>query len=187
MALVPARQLPCWSRKVTKDTSISARRMGENDLEYVLKWRNHPDIRRFMLSQHEITPAEHRAWFDRASRDETRALLVIEEYSRPLGCVIFSGVQKNATADWSFYSAPKNPAGTGTRICAAALDFAFNELGVHKVAGQVLEFNLASIRVHQRLGFMQEGNLRKHNLINDTHQNLVLFGILASEWPVCSN
>jgi UDP-4-amino-4,6-dideoxy-N-acetyl-beta-L-altrosamine N-acetyltransferase len=156
--------------------------MGENDLGYVLRWRNHPEIRRFMLSQHEITLAEHRAWFDRASRDETRALLVIEEYGGPLGCVIFSGVEKNATADWSFYSAPGSPAGTGTRICATALDFAFSELRLHKVAGQVLDFNLASIRIHQRLGFTREGSLREHSLINGTHHNLFCFGVLSSEW-----
>ena len=156
--------------------------MAENDLEYVLKWRNHPDIRRFMLSQHEITLAEHWAWFNRASRDETRALLVIEECSRPLGCVIFSGVAKNATADWSFYSAPGSPAGSGTRICATALDFAFSELQLHKVAGQVLAFNRASIRIHQRLGFTQEGNLRKHRLINGTHHDLFCFGVFYSEW-----
>ncbi|WP_412852676.1 UDP-4-amino-4,6-dideoxy-N-acetyl-beta-L-altrosamine N-acetyltransferase [Ectothiorhodospira shaposhnikovii] len=156
--------------------------MSENDLEYVLRWRNHPDIRRFMLSQHEITLAEHQAWFGRASRDEARALLVIEEHGQPRGCVIFSGVHKNATAEWSFYSAPGNPAGTGTRICAEALNFAFNELDVHKVAGKVLDFNHPSIRVHQRLGFTQEGNLREHSLINGTHHNLLCFGILSGEW-----
>lgn len=161
---------------------MSARRMSENDLEYVLAWRNHPDIRRFMLSQHEITIAEHRAWFDHASRDETRALLVIEEHGQPRGCVIFSGVQKNATADWSFYSAPGNPAGSGTRICSTALDFAFSELELHKVAGQVLDFNQASICVHQRLGFTQEGNLREHSLINGTHHSLLCFGVLSDEW-----
>jgi len=135
-----------------------------------------------MLSQHEITLTEHRAWFDRVSRDKTCALLVIEECFRPLGCVIFSGVEKNATADWSFYSAPGSPAGNGTRICATALDFAFSELQIHKVGGQVLDFNHASIRIHQRLGFTQEGNLREHSLINGTHHNLFCFGVLSSEW-----
>lgn len=165
---------------------MSARRMSENDLEYVLAWRNHPDIRRFMLSQHEITIAEHRAWFDRASREVTRALLVIEEHGQPRGCVIFSGVQKNAIAEWSFYSAPGNPAGSGTRICSAALGFAFSELELHKVAGQVLDFNLASICVHQRLGFTQEGNLREHCLINGVHHDLLCFGVLRAEWMAIS-
>ena len=135
---------------MTTQSRMSVRMMNKNDLEYVLSWRNHPGVRGAMFSQHEITLPEHRAWFDRASRDKARALLVVEEHGQPRGCVIFSGVGKRATADWSFYSAPESPAGNGTRICAAALDCVFSELGVHKVAGQVLEFNRASIRVHQR-------------------------------------
>lgn len=167
--------------------SISARRMRDNDLEYVLAWRNHPDVRRFMLTQHEINAREHRAWFDRASKDETRTLLVVEEQQQPVGCVIFSGVQPNSTADWSFYSAPNSPAGTGKKICSVALDFIFNELNVHKVAGQVIAFNAASISIHQRLGFTQEGNFREHTLINGAYRNLLCFGLLSAEWSAISN
>lgn len=167
---------------MTDQASVKARKMSEHDLEYVLTWRNCPDVRRFMLTQHEITPNEHIAWFDRASKDETRALLVIEDGSQPIGCVIFSGVQPNSTADWSFYSAPTSPAGAGMRICSTALDYVFNELRVHKVVGQVLDFNRASIRIHQRLGFCQEEVLRKHVLINGNGHDLLCFGMLHDVW-----
>jgi UDP-4-amino-4,6-dideoxy-N-acetyl-beta-L-altrosamine N-acetyltransferase len=172
---------------MTEYASIKVRKMRENDLEYVLTWRNHPDVRQFMLTQHEITAIEHRAWFNSASNDETRALLVLEEDDQPVGCVAFSGIQPYSTSDWSFYSCPLRPSGTGTRICSAALDFAFNTLGVHKVEGQVLHFNSASIRIHQRLGFTQEGTLRENILINGTHHDLLCFGILSREWFVRKN
>lgn len=162
--------------------SVSVRRMCKSDLQLVFSWRNHPDIRRFMLTQHEITFAEHSAWFDCASCDDSFALLVIEENKQPIGCVIFSGVLKNSTADWSFYSAPLNPRGKGVFICSAALDFAFSELGVHKVFGKVIDFNHASVRMHKRLGFKQEGNLRKHCLINGNHYDILCFGILSNDW-----
>jgi UDP-4-amino-4,6-dideoxy-N-acetyl-beta-L-altrosamine N-acetyltransferase len=156
--------------------------MGEHDLEYVLAWRNHSDVRRFMLTQHEITATEHRAWFERASKDKARALLIVEDNQQPVGCVIFSGVESNSTAEWSFYSAPSSRAGTGRLVCSAALDFAFQELGVHKVAGQVLDFNIASMRLHQRFGFTQEGVLRQHSLVDGKHHDLLCFGLLTNEW-----
>lgn len=160
----------------------SVRRMVEQDLDLVLAWRNHPEVRRHMLTQHEITIAEHRAWFERSSRSKAHAPLVIEENGRPVGCVIFTDALPHSTSDWSFYVAPGNPPGTGTRMCSAALDFAFNELHVHKVAGRVLDFNGASIRVHRRLGFTHEGTLREHCRVNQTHHDLLCFGVLASEW-----
>ncbi len=161
--------------------------MLEPDLGYVLDWRNHPDIRRFMLTQREITPTEHREWFEHASKDETRALLVIEECGQPLGCVTFSGVKNNSTADWSFYSAPGNPPGTGTRICSTALAYAFTKLNVYKVSGRVLDINRASIRVHLRLGFTQEENLREHCLINGKHHELFYFGMCSRDWLTLNN
>jgi UDP-4-amino-4,6-dideoxy-N-acetyl-beta-L-altrosamine N-acetyltransferase len=156
--------------------------MVEQDLDLVLTWRNHPEVRRYMLTQHEITVTEHRAWFDRSSKSKTYASLVIEENGRPVGCVVFSDALPNLTSDWSFYVAPGNPSGTGTRMCSAALDFAFNEIHVHKVAARVLDFNGASIRIHRRLGFAHEGTLREHSLVNQTHHDLLCFGVLSSEW-----
>jgi UDP-4-amino-4,6-dideoxy-N-acetyl-beta-L-altrosamine N-acetyltransferase len=156
--------------------------MVEQDLDVVLALRNHPEVRRYMLTQREITIDEHRDWFDRASRSKKHATLVMEENGQPVGCVVFTDALPHSTSDWSFYVAPGKPPGTGTRLCSAALDFAFNELHLHKVAGRVLDFNGASIRIHRRLGFTHEGTLREHCRVNQTHHNLLCFGVLSSEW-----
>lgn len=161
---------------------ITVRKMRESDLSSVLTWRNDTTVRRFMLTQHQITEREHRAWFDRAYADSSYALLIMVKHDKPLGCVTFSGAQAQSTADWSFYTNPLSPPGTGKRICTLALQYAFEELCVHKVTGRVLDFNHASIRIHQRLGFIQEGTLRKHFLVDKTYCDLLCFGILSTEW-----
>ncbi len=162
--------------------SMSARVMREADLDTVLKWRNNPFVRSCMLSQHEISRSEHRAWFNRVSKDNQYAPLIIEENEKPRGCVIFSAIQQSASAYWSFYSSPENKPGSGRQICTVALDFAFSELAINKVIGEVLDFNQASICIHERLGFTREGILREHCLINGKYHNLLCFGILAKEW-----
>ena len=43
--------------------------LSEAELDMILPWRNAPAVRRAMLSHHEITPEEHRAWFQRLSGD----------------------------------------------------------------------------------------------------------------------
>jgi UDP-4-amino-4,6-dideoxy-N-acetyl-beta-L-altrosamine N-acetyltransferase len=171
-----------WETNLSAHKSIRARKMRENDLKAVLRWRNHPGVRKCMLSPHEITMAEHLAWFDRSKKDDTRALLVVEEDGQMMGCVVFSNVSCAGTADWSFYVDPESLAGTGRKVCAACLDFAFNELQIHKVAGHVLDFNDASILTHLRLGFRQEGVLREHRLIDGKHLDLIVFGLLSFEW-----
>lgn len=161
---------------------ISARKMSLHDLDTVFLWRNHPSIRGFMLTQQEITMAEHRAWFERSDKDKTKVLLVIEDANRPVGCVIFSNVSFEGVVDWGFYAAPDSAPGTGRKICETALNIAFHELKVYKVTGRVLDFNEASIRTHLRLGFTQEANLREHFLINDKYHDLLVFSLLSCDW-----
>lgn len=162
--------------------SVAVRPMQAQDLPLVLAWRNHPEIRRHMLTQHEITLAEHTQWFERASRDPARRLLVIETAEGPLGYVQFSGVAAGSACDWGFYAAPGAPPGAGSRLGKAALDFAFGPLAVHKVCGQALAGNAPSIRLHRKLGFREEGILRQQHRMGNSYQDLVCFGLLREEW-----
>lgn len=152
------------------------------DLPLVLAWRNHPDIRRHMLTRHEITLEEHLRWFEAASRDASRRLLIVETGATPLGYVQFSDVGPGAVSQWGFYAAPEAPAGSGTRLGRAALAFGFGQLELHKVCGQALAENLASIRFHHKMGFRQEGILRQQQRIAGSYHDLVCFGLLRDEW-----
>jgi hypothetical protein len=92
--------------------------MVAGDLGLVLGWRNHPAVRGSMLSQHEITAAEHQAWFERAGQDASRKLLVAHDGERALGFVHFSHALEGGAADWGFYAAPDAPRGSATASAA---------------------------------------------------------------------
>ncbi len=156
------------------------------DLEQMLAWRNQPKVRACMLTQHEISLDEHRQWFERCSKDSSRRLMIVEEGGDPLGFVGFSGVESGAIATWGFYAAPETAKGTGTKLGLTALEFAFGELLLHKVCGQALAFNEASIRMHQKFGFRQEGVLREQHKINESYHDIICFGLLRDEWNMRS-
>ena len=156
--------------------------MIDDDLEMVLGWRNHPEIRRYMFTHHEITIDEHRRWFMRNSLDASRRLLIFILNGEALGFVHFSGVAKGAIADWGFYAAPDAPKGTGRKLGGAALKYGFQAEGLHKICGQALDYNQPSIRFHQMLGFRQEGVLRDQHLDGATYHSVICFGLLRLEW-----
>jgi UDP-4-amino-4,6-dideoxy-N-acetyl-beta-L-altrosamine N-acetyltransferase len=158
------------------------RSMTEGDLPMVLTWRNHPEVRRFMLTQHEISLSEHAQWFHRAVKDTTRRLLIVQEFDNPIGYVQFSGVAPGGVADWGFYASPDAAKGRGRKIGTSALDFAFDHLKLHKVCGQTFASNQASIRFHERLGFKREAELRDQKRINNEYHTLIGFGLLVHEW-----
>lgn len=157
--------------------------MRHEDLQTVLSWRNDPETRKYMLTQYEIGIEEHLQWFEHASSDPERCLLIFEVHGSPTGFVHFNGVLTTRVANWGFHVAPGSPKGTGKKMGTSALEYAFEQLKLHKVCGQALVFNEASIHLHQHLGFVQEGVLREQHLIGKAYRNLVLFGLLKDEWP----
>jgi len=158
------------------------RAMTKDDLVLVLAWRNHPDVRRFMYTRGEITLEEHLLWLERSQNNECRHLLIFEIQMIPQGFVQFTRSIHAPIAEWGFYTAPDAPKGTGRRLGHTALRYAFQEIGLHKVCGQALSSNEQSIRFHRALGFQQEGILRNQYYDEREFHDVVLFGLLKSEW-----
>jgi UDP-4-amino-4,6-dideoxy-N-acetyl-beta-L-altrosamine N-acetyltransferase len=157
--------------------------MLESDLDLVRAWRNDPRIRRHMFTSHEIDASEHRRWFYSASRDASRLLLVFELAGVASGFVQFSDDAGTGVADWGFYLAPDAPRGTGLRMGQTALSYAFEHKRYQKVCGRALSDNESSRRLHLSLGFVQEGVQRAQHFDGDSFHDVVLFGLLAQEWP----
>jgi RimJ/RimL family protein N-acetyltransferase len=64
----------------------------------------------------------------------------------------------------------------------AVLNFAFDELDLHRIEADVDPRNTASIRTLERLGFQREGYLRERWQVNGEVQDAVFFGLLRSDW-----
>lgn len=175
------------ARVVTAVTALSgsARPMCERDMDDVLRWRNQPDVRRSMHTQHKITPEEHEQWFSMASADPNRHLLIIEDNCGPLGFVQFTR-QDGGGARWGFYLAPDAPRGSGSTLGAVALDHAFRRLGFNKVIGEVIESNVKSMALHEKLGFRPVGTLRRRGEDSAALDHLPQFELLSDEWPLQS-
>ena len=162
------------------------RPMTHDDLDRVLGWRNHPDVRRYMYTQHEILLTEHQCWFERTLLDSKIHLLIFELDELPLGFIQFNVSPTGGIADWGFYAAPDAPKGSGRKLGNTVLNHAFNQLKFHKVCGQALDFNERSIGFHQTMGFKQEGTLCDQYFDGLRYHNVINFGLLAHDWQ-CSH
>jgi ribosomal-protein-serine acetyltransferase len=73
--------------------------------------------------------------------------------------------------------------GLMTRAVAALLDHAFGPWSLHRVELRAAPANARSRGVAERLGFTLEGTLRDAELIGGRHRDLVVYSMLAYEWP----
>lgn len=157
------------------------RPMTANDLDMVLQWRNHNKIRQYMYTQHEISREEHSRWYEAVNRDNNRYQLIFESSGIATGFINFTRHGEVPVADWGFYLAPGAVKGVGHQLGRLALDFAFTDMKLHKLCGEVLASNERSIRFHLKLGFQQEGVLREQYINNQRYIDVIRFGLLIHE------
>jgi ribosomal-protein-serine acetyltransferase len=69
-----------------------------------------------------------------------------------------------------------------TRACRALLPHLFGELGLHRVEIACAPENTRSAAIPERLGFVREALLRESGRLSDRYVDLVVYGLLASEW-----
>lgn len=163
-------------------TNCRLRPMREGDLEQVWRWRNHPEVRRYMYTTHEIEFKEHCTWFSRAHENDSIHLLIYEREGKAHGFMNITQGRCPEVADWGFYVSPDAPNGAGRQLGEHALRYAFEVLRLHKLCGQALGFNNRSIAFHRSLGFTEEGRLRDQHCDGTTFYDVICFGLLIDEW-----
>jgi RimJ/RimL family protein N-acetyltransferase len=72
--------------------------------------------------------------------------------------------------------------GYATEAVTLALRYMFAERRFHKCETGVYAFNGASLALHRKLGFVEEGRRREHVFIHGRYHDAILFGMTAQEF-----
>jgi len=73
-----------------------------------------------------------------------------------------------------------------TAACRVMIGYLFEELKLNRVEIRCAVENTRSQAIPERLGFRREGVLRQASWCNDRFLDLVVYSILAGEWPTSS-
>ena len=99
-----------------------------------------------------------------------------------IGLHTISDVNRSAEIAYDF--APGHwGRGLATRLCQVVADWAFAELGVHRLQATVLVGNARSERVLARCGFRHEGLLRGFRMVRGTPGDFNLYARLSTDAP----
>lgn len=158
--------------------------VNESDLKLILSWRNKESIRKVMFNSEIILMEQHIQWFKRLQKNETSITKMFYYNQVPFGVLNINEIDRvNNKCNWGFYIGVNNaPRGMGTILGFTSLNYIFHELSIRKLSAEVLSINGKSAVFHKKLGFIQEGVLRKHILKEDNYVDILLFGLLSEEW-----
>ena len=159
------------------------RGIAEHEIDLMRSWRNEPSVRANMYTHHEITPEEHATWWDMIAGRPDRKYFMYEFCGEPCGIVALTGIDaENNNSAWAFYTSPGARKGSGSRMEFLMLEHAFGELQLHKLYCEVLAFNTAVIKMHQKFGFRIEGVFRGQHKLDERYVDIVRLGMFADEW-----
>lgn len=138
------------------------------------------------------TSADLRAWVEDALRREAAGTVkpwvtVLKAENRVVGSTRFMDFDKNhmTTELGSTWLAPEfHGAGLNAEAKLLQLTYAFEQLGLRRVALKTHHENLQSQKAMRKIGAMEEGTFRNHFIMPDGSQrHSVWFSIIREDWP----
>ncbi|MDO7788275.1 UDP-4-amino-4,6-dideoxy-N-acetyl-beta-L-altrosamine N-acetyltransferase [Desulforamulus aquiferis] len=156
----------------------------EKHEKILLSWRNSDHVSKYMFSESVITEEAHHRWFQNLIKGSGIIGKVLLFNEKPIGFVNFSNIEpKHNKCHWGFYIGEGDaPRGSGTIMGLLALSCIFEEYLLRKLCTEVLDFNNISINYHQKLGFVEEGRLKKHIYKNNSFHDVIVMALFNEDW-----
>ena len=150
--------------------------LGLADLDWLLEVEARARAEGFIRGNDR---ASHEAYMAR----EDAAYLKILSDGKPAGYIILSGVgQTDEVVELGRIVIDEPFRGIGQRVMRLVIDHIFDTLGAHKIYLDTLDHNHRGQHIYEKLGFVQEGRLRESFRMGEARHDMLLYGLLRSEW-----
>lgn len=147
--------------------------------EMVRSWRNHPTVRQWMYSDHEIGQLEHYQFIRRLTNSQKDFYYLLYNQEAPVGVLCLNRVDfQHQNAYFGIYANPeKRIHGAGILLEKTALRLAFDVARLHTLKLEVIVDNERALSFYRRMGFQEEGRLREFVFRDNQWKDVVIMGI----------
>lgn len=162
---------------------MQLRRMQRDDAADVVRMRAEPEVEAQLFSQRPPTIDEHLRWLaDVDVRGDRHEFMIVERTSgRSVGTIGLSRIEPlHRRAEYGVLIGEPGARGKGLASEASRLllDYAFQALGLARVYLHVFADNEAAIRLYERVGFVQEGLLRRHVYKQGRFRDVIVMAVM---------
>lgn len=166
--------------------TIALRPLEEEDLPYIVQWRNQERVRRSFFHKGFISHAGQKLWFDRYLKDPTQEIMIAVslDQGKPVGMIgLYHIDHRNHKAEVGM-TIVGDPAvwgrGIGTEMLELLKEYAFRDLNLNRLYAYAIDTNQASVRMKLKCGFQLEGTLRGDHYDNGVYHDVYLLAITRS-------
>ncbi|MHA2185274.1 MAG: GNAT family N-acetyltransferase [Promethearchaeota archaeon] len=155
-------------------------------IESYLKWLNDTELTQFLNIYRPLTRMEEEDWVENLkNRNDTIAFSINLLDNTHIGnCGIHQIDWKNTIAEVGIMIGEKELQGKGygTEAMKLLINYAFKSVNLNRIQLRVYDFNIRAIQSYKKVGFIEEGRMRKAIFINGEYHDVLLMSILREEW-----
>jgi len=168
---------------------IKLRPVQKQDVKTAVRWRNVPEIRDSQMGfRFPVTEEMEEIWNHRARNYMPNIMICsIDDLSDG----VHVGFVQLSEIDWISRTAlfgitigeiDRHGRGLGTEASQLIFDYAFSVLNLDRIWLQVPSFNEKAMKIYRKCGFKEEGRLRNQLSLNNAKYDVLIFGLMRTEF-----
>jgi RimJ/RimL family protein N-acetyltransferase len=167
---------------------IRIRAIEKTDMDEIMKWINDREVMDNLLMRYPVSRYQEEKWIETALGGDSQRNKVFALETKDgvyLGGIGLHRIDwENRNAEVGIVIGKKEywGKGHGTDAMLAILEFAFNQMNLHRIYLRVFEYNLRGVKSYEKCGFKQEGLLRQDRYCNGRYHGTIMMGILKDEF-----
>lgn len=166
---------------------VVLRAMERDDLKQLHALTQNVDL--VLLSDGAWAPEPLASWekhFDKHVEDHDRHVFVIEADGKVIGLINLHPHANRRAGSAELGISIHDPEyigkGYGRDAIATFLDWTFRIMNFRRITLETLAYNERAIRCYEACGFQREGLLRENEYVDGQYRDVVVMGLLRSEW-----
>lgn len=172
-----------------KGNRVKLTAIEEEDIKTIASWYSDADFLRYFDKVPACPKTEQQLteWINKCQTSNNCFPFAIRsvEDNRTIGYIELDNVQWwNGVANLGIGIGSKGQRGKGygREAMELLLEFAFNEINLHRVQLNVFSYNERAIMLYEKVGFQREGCYREFVHKDGQYFDMYLYSILSHEW-----
>ena len=162
---------------------VTLRKFDIDDIPNKLKWINDNENNEYLHYNIPLNIEDTTNWYNSNINNENRHDMIIQCDGVPVGVIGIINISKKKGEYYITLGEKEyKRKGVSYEATKQILDYAFDELGLEKVWLCVDDLNLPAKKLYEKIGFKQEGLLRKDIYFKNKMIDRCMYGIVKDEW-----
>ncbi|RPF50613.1 GNAT family N-acetyltransferase [Aquisalibacillus elongatus] len=164
---------------------IYFRKLGKDDVKTLYKWHNDVEVFTNMRSSLDLYNHEDIEEFYDKVKEGKNFVIVEKESNTDIGSISLVGLsfrQRNAEILLLIGEKDYWGQGYGKEAFRLLLNYAFNELNLHRLSLKVFSYNQKAKKMYENLGFQVEGKLRESFFRDGEWHDIYIMSMLQKDY-----